>query len=113
MQFGEKIRALRAAAGLTQRDLAAKVGVEFSYISKIENGKLDFGDVPSESLIQRLAAALNADEFALLVAAGKIPPSIRDRFFQRPEVFQRLASLSDQQLDEFLRRTNVGTVGGT
>ena len=43
MKFGERVRELRQKRSLTQRDLGAQVGVEFSYISKIENGKLDFG----------------------------------------------------------------------
>ena len=51
MTFGEKIRELRKAKNLGQRDLAAKVKVSFTYISKIENEKLDFGDYPSEDLI--------------------------------------------------------------
>jgi transcriptional regulator with XRE-family HTH domain len=44
MTFGERIRELRKASGLTLRALPGKVGVNFTYLSKIENGKLDFGD---------------------------------------------------------------------
>ena len=71
MKFGRKIRQLRHAMGRTQRDLGAVVGVEFSYISKIENAKLDFGDSPGDGLIHRLADALDGDEFELMVLAGK------------------------------------------
>src|SRR5690606_3338016 len=98
MRFGERIRELRLAKNLTQRDLGEKVGVEFSYVSKIENEKLDFGDVPSERLIQKLADALETDEFELLVLAGKVPPEVRDRFFQRPEAFRVLVGLDDKTL---------------
>ncbi len=41
MTFGERVRELRLAKSLTLRDLAPKVGVGFTYISKIENGRLD------------------------------------------------------------------------
>ena len=41
MTFGERVRQLRLAKGWTLRDLAPAVGVGFTYISKIENGKLD------------------------------------------------------------------------
>ena len=49
--FGERIRELRKAKNLTLRDVAAKVKVSFTYVSKIENHKLDFGEYPSEELI--------------------------------------------------------------
>ena len=99
MRFGERVRELRQAKNLTQRDLGANVGVEFSYISKIENEKLDFGDVPSERLIQKLADALDADEYELLVLAEKVPPDVRRRFFERPDVFRALVGLDDKTLD--------------
>ena len=57
MGFGDRIRAIRTAKGFSQRALGERVGVSFTYISKVENGKLDFGDYPSEDLIRRLAAA--------------------------------------------------------
>lgn len=57
MRFGERVRELRKAKGLSQRALGVKVGVSFTYVSKIENEKLDFGDYPSEELIGKLAKA--------------------------------------------------------
>ena len=60
--FGQKVRELRQAKRLNQRALAAKIGVNFTYISRIENENLDFGLYPSEALIVRLAQALDADE---------------------------------------------------
>ena len=67
---------MRTAKGLSQRALGERVGVSFTYISKVENGKLDFGDYPSEDLIRRLAAALDADEEELLLLAEKIPEAV-------------------------------------
>lgn len=61
MTFGERIRELRKANDLSQRDLADKVGINFTYLSKIENGKLDFAQFPSEETIRNLAQALGAD----------------------------------------------------
>lgn len=57
MTFGQTIRSLRKARNLSQRDLAGKVKVNFSYVSKIENERLDFADYPSEELILKLAKA--------------------------------------------------------
>ncbi len=57
VRFGERVRELRKAKKLSQRALGSQVGVSSTYISKVENKKLDFGDYPSEVLIQKLAAA--------------------------------------------------------
>ena len=78
------------------------VGVSFAYISKVENGKLDFGDYPSADLIRSLAKALDADEDELLLLAEKIPEPIRRRFFERPDAFRQIARLDDQRLDRLL-----------
>lgn len=102
--FGQRIRELRQAKGWTLRQLAPKVGVGYTYISKVENEKLDFADYPSEALIHRLADALDADEEELLILADKIPQPIRKRFKERPDVFRRLAQLNDRDLDNLLTR---------
>ncbi len=44
MLFGERIRELRVLRGLTQQVIADRMEVSVSYISKVENGKLHFGD---------------------------------------------------------------------
>jgi len=103
MIFGERIRELRRRKDLTLRGLAAKVGVGFTYISKIENGKLDFGDCPSESLTRRLAKALEAEENELLFLAKKIPEAVKKRVIQRPDVFGMLASLDNAALDRLMK----------
>jgi transcriptional regulator with XRE-family HTH domain len=107
MTFGERIRLLRQNKGLTLRDLAPFVGVGFTYLCKVENGKLDFGDYPSDALIHRLAEALEADEEELTVLAERVPERIRRRVLQRPDVFGALAECDDMTLDKVL-----GTLGG-
>jgi HTH-type transcriptional regulator, competence development regulator len=102
MAFGQTIRTLRKAKNLTLRDLASKVKVTFTYLSKIENEKLDFGDYPSEAVIRKLANALHADADELLLLARKIPDDIRRRVFQRPDAFRKLAKLDDEGLDRVL-----------
>ena len=73
MKFGDRVRHLRRAKGLGQRALAKEVGISLTYVSKIENHRLDFGDYPSTDVILRIAAALEADEDELLILAEKIP----------------------------------------
>lgn len=54
----------RKRQGMTQRELGEKVGVDSSYISRIERGLVD---TPQRPLLERLAAALGirASEFYL------------------------------------------------
>src|SRR4030042_2692871 len=73
--FGTVLRELRKKAGLTPREPAARVNVNFTYLSKIENGALP---PPSEKVIRQLAQVLNYDQDELLALAGVIPPDIVD-----------------------------------
>ena len=73
--FGARLRELRIKARLTQRELAQQIGVDFSYLSKIENGALP---PPSEKVILRLAEVLKADKDELLLLAGRIPADIAE-----------------------------------
>jgi HTH-type transcriptional regulator, competence development regulator len=102
MRFGEKIRELRKAKNLSQRGLGDMVGVSFTYISKVENEKLDFGDYPSEELIRKLAKALDTDEDELFLLAKKIPDQIRKRVMERPDAFRKFADLDDEDIDRLL-----------
>lgn len=105
MTFGERIREIRQVKNLTLRDLAKKVRVTFTYLSKIENQKLSFGEYPSDDLIVKLARVLDADADELLLLAEKIPEAIRKRVLERPDVFRKMATLDDKRLDavvEFL-----------
>ena len=102
MRFGERVRKLRKAKNLSQRALGEKVGVSFTYVCKIENEKLDFGDYPSEELIEKLAVALDVEENELLLLAEKIPQYIRKRVLQRPDAFGKFATLDDATLDGLL-----------
>jgi transcriptional regulator with XRE-family HTH domain len=108
MRFGQRVRQLRKAKGLTLRGLAAKVGVGFTYLSKVETGKLDFADYPSTPLICKLAKVLEADEDELLLLAKKVPETIRRRVLERPDAFRKLARLDDEALDRVLRAINTG-----
>ncbi|OGO23512.1 MAG: hypothetical protein A2144_00080 [Chloroflexi bacterium RBG_16_50_9] len=69
-RFGARIRELRIKARLTQRKLADSIGIDFTYISKLENGQLP---PPSEKVISRLAEVLAVKRDELIALAGKIP----------------------------------------
>jgi transcriptional regulator with XRE-family HTH domain len=102
MTFGERVRELRKGKNLTLRELAAKLKVNFTYLSKIENQKLSFGEYPSEDLIRKLAKVLDGDVDELLLLAQKIPEDIKKRVIQRPDAFRKIAQLDDETLDKLL-----------
>ena len=62
IQVATAVRDLRHVRNLSQRQLAARMGVPRTYISKIENGKA----MPTLSSLDRLAKALEVDISALL-----------------------------------------------
>lgn len=102
MRFGERLRELRKAKGLTLRALAAKVGVGFTYLSRAENERLQYGDYPSDALICKLAKVLRADADELFFLAQRIPDRIKKRVLERPDAFGRFADLDDQTIDKLL-----------
>lgn len=60
--FGERLRALRASRGLTQRELAQAAEITVTYVSKLEAG----GAAPGIDLLERLARALQVATIDLL-----------------------------------------------
>lgn len=102
MTFGERIRQLRNAKGLSLRQLAPKVGVGFTYLSRVETGNMTFGDYPSDALIHRLADELGGDEEDLLILAERIPKPIHRRVLQRPDAFRAFAQCDDKTLDRLM-----------
>ena len=62
IQVASAVRDLRHVRNLSQRQLAGRMGVPRTYISKIENGKA----MPTLSSLDRLARALQVDISALL-----------------------------------------------
>jgi len=102
MTFGERIRQLRKAKNLNQSELADKVGINFTYLSKIENDKLASSEFPSEDTIKKLAKALGANADELLLMAKKVPDSIKKRVIERPDAFRKFAALDDEAIDKLL-----------
>ena len=85
-------------------DVAAEADINFTYLSKIENGKLDFSDFPSEKLIRRLADILDGDVDELLLLAQKVPDEIKHRVLERPDAFRKIAKLDNETLNWILEQ---------
>ncbi|HYU75728.1 MAG TPA: helix-turn-helix transcriptional regulator [Ktedonobacteraceae bacterium] len=95
MEFGRRLRELRKQKNISQRDLATQVAVDFTYLSKIEGGRLA---PPSEDVIRRLAQALDADENELINLAGKVPKDLKAVLEESPQAVELLRVLSERKL---------------
>jgi transcriptional regulator with XRE-family HTH domain len=60
--FGKRVRELRKERGLSQVELAAKVGIDRSYMGFLERGERN----PSLEVIAKIAEALNVAPDELL-----------------------------------------------
>lgn len=117
VDFGKRLRQIRREKGFTLRSLAEASGVDFTYVSKIENGKLGYS--PSADTIRAFARALHVDALELLRLADKVPPELRPlarnaqarRFLERAE---QVASPDDWKalLDLLERRAAERREGG-
>jgi transcriptional regulator with XRE-family HTH domain len=81
----EKLR--RSDSSFSVRKLALRIGVEPSYLSKIERGETP---PPSEAKIRLLAQELGEDPDALLALAGKISSDLQAAIVKRPRLFAQL-----------------------
>ncbi|MFO1432074.1 MAG: helix-turn-helix transcriptional regulator [Candidatus Competibacteraceae bacterium] len=73
--FGSTLRELRRSKGVSQRDLAGKIGVDFSYISKVENDRLP---PPAADTIVKICDALGVKPEELLALTGKLPTDAKE-----------------------------------
>ena len=87
-------RKARSERGLTQRKAAELLGVDFTSLSKIENGHAQ----PGLELLSLFAAKFDQDIDMLLLASGRLPEWMTARILEKPEVFYRLCKVSDEEL---------------
>jgi transcriptional regulator with XRE-family HTH domain len=95
--FGQKLRALRRTKGITQRELAKRVGIDFSYISKLENDRLP---PPAADTVVKICKVLSVAPDELLAATGKIPSQIQQSIGFSPAAIQFLRSAQAMELSE-------------
>jgi transcriptional regulator with XRE-family HTH domain len=74
--FGSFLRRIRRSKQVTQRELAVKIGVNFTYLSKVENDTPGFRSL-SEEKLRKIADVLDADADEVIVRSGKIPTDVK------------------------------------
>lgn len=112
--FGTYIRKRREALRaddrtFSVRQVADRVGVEPSYLSKVERGE---EAPPSEPRIRSLAKELGEDPDVLLAMAGKVSSDLLDIIRKRPELFadllRQLKSMPDKAVVRVVREVRDG-----
>jgi len=103
--FGPALRDHRRTAGLSQRDLAARTGLDFSYISKIENGRLPS---PAADTIVAICQVLDTPPEDLLALTRKLPSAVQQTVSSSPAAQQFLReaqqmALTDQEWATMVR----------
>jgi transcriptional regulator with XRE-family HTH domain len=93
--FGNILKELRKSKGISQRDLADKIGVDFSYISKVENDRLP---PPAADTIVRICKVLNVPTEVLLAESGKVSSNITELIGSSQEAIKFMLEASDMNL---------------
>ena len=115
MTFGERVRALRLAADLTQRELAQRAGLDFTYLSRIEAGVVP---PPADDKIRAIGTVVGLDRAAIdeLLELGhraKVPPGVvKAALVRNPGIGALLRQLKDQRLSDRQIAAMMEIVGG-
>lgn len=96
--FGQRIRRLRKGRRITQLELADRIGVDFTYVSKIENDRT--ARPPAESTIRKIAEVLSTDTEELILAAKKVPQNLQETIVQDPLAVDFLRVVSKFDSDQ-------------
>jgi transcriptional regulator with XRE-family HTH domain len=100
--FGEVLRTIRRSKEISQRELANKVSVDFSYISKLENDRIA---PPAADTIVKICEALEVQPEFLLSLTGKLPSEIKELIGSNPKALEFLRkahamNLAEEEWDE-------------
>src|SRR6478735_4930465 len=109
LNLAASIRAMRLRSGLSQRQLAARMSVPRTYVSKIENEKA----TPTLSSLERLARALEVTVPDLLTGGERnrqeeIRELVQDQFVA--EILPFVAQLNTMQMSSILAQLRDLTI---
>lgn len=96
--FGKLIRQARKHREYSQRELAKLVGVNYTYLSKLENDHA--GYPPSEEVIHQLALHLELQEEELRRLSGRITPDEAQVFEDLLKKHKEMPALLRRMRDE-------------
>lgn len=96
--FGQVIRKARREQEYSQRELAKLIGVDYTYLSKLENDHA--GYPPSQEVIESLATHLSLDAEKLTKLAGRINSDDQKVFKELVKQYQQMPVLLRRMKDD-------------
>ena len=97
--FGKQIRALRKAKNLTTQELADKVNISQSYISRFENNRA----IPDIDMLERVLTALDSNLATFFTDEFQDMP---DDLIQLIDTVKTLSPEARVKLNDFLKIMN-------
>jgi transcriptional regulator with XRE-family HTH domain len=80
-KFGEFVRREREAKGIGLREMARRIGVSPTYVSKVERDEFP---PPAEDRVKAIAAIISCDADELLARAGRVSSDLSEIIKGRP-----------------------------
>ena len=107
MTFGKTLERIRRSKGVTQREIASKIAMDFSYFSRLENDRFD--SKPTRDTIDKIAKALTCtddERLELLAAAGRIDEELEKAATEEGlgKLFRSLVKLSPEQQAKIMKK---------
>ncbi len=105
--FGAVLRWIRQAKGLTQREVARRIDMDFAYFSRLETDRLD--GLPTRATIEKIAQAMQCtttETAELLAAAGRIAEEMQARPGLR-RLFRTAAQLPPAELEQLVQEAQA------
>jgi transcriptional regulator with XRE-family HTH domain len=102
--FGAVLRRIRQSKGLTQRNIARRIDMDFAYFSRLETDRMS--GLPTRTTIEKIAQAMQCtpmETAELLAAAGRISEEMQ----ANPELrrlFRTATQLSPSALEELVQQ---------
>ncbi len=99
MTLGSAVKRMRAAAGFSQKDFAARLDVSQSYLSQIESDRRE----PTIPLVRRMAAELGVHSVILFAAALSRPNEMGiDQYKQLTRIMDELVEAAGMNLAQMV-----------
>lgn len=108
MTFGKVLQKIRRSKGLTQREVAKKIDMDFSYFSRLENDRFD--SKPTRETVDKIADALDCSESErdeLMSAAGRITEEVERAANKNPEMiklFRSAIQLPPEKIAQYAKK---------
>jgi transcriptional regulator with XRE-family HTH domain len=95
--YGKLLKALRRQKAIAQRDLAEKVGVDFSYISKIENDRMP---PPAADTTIKICEVLGVPHEMLLSMSKKVGTEVQSVISSSQAAIKFMNEVKQMQLSD-------------